>query len=147
MSDREMNERDPRILIEVGQTGIAGDQNSDALEKRFNSACDQFNAGDYTIGGWLDDNVTVFSVSSNRPVIGLPAVQAWFKDQFSDHPKFNPLSPVAVTQNVTSKGGVTGTVEGSARWVDYNGAETISFVFTFVLDANRGWLLLTLWGS
>jgi hypothetical protein len=135
-----MSKDDPRILEAVGHP--AANTQTDALTARFNAACDKFNINrDPTIGGWLDDNVTVFSVSSNRPVTGKHAVINYFTQQFTDSPQFNPLSPIVVTQN-----GTTGTVEGSARWIDDNGPETISFVFKFVF-VNNQWLLLSLWGS
>lgn len=135
-----MDKDDPRILeaVEHPVANIA----TDALTTRFNDAYAIFNENkDNTIGGWLDENVTVFSVSSNRPITGGKAVENYFQQQFADCPQFNPLSPIIVTQN-----GTTGTVEGSARWIDSNGAETISFVFKFVFVKGQ-WLILSLWGS
>ena len=113
-----------------------------SLEDQFNTVWKLFNNNDDpSIGNGLDPNVVVFSVSSNRPVIGIEAVKNFFAQQFSDTPKFTPLSPVTIRQQ-----GITGTVDGSARWIDSNGAETISFVFTFVFE-NKKWMLLSLWGS
>jgi len=104
-----MDKDDPRILeaVEHPVANIA----TDALTTRFNDAYAIFNENkDNTIGDWLDENVTVFSVSSNRPITGRKAVENYFQQQFADCPQFNPLSPIIVTQN-----GTTGTVEGSAR--------------------------------
>ena len=135
-----MSKDDPRIL-EAVEYPVAN-AGTDALTERFKDAYTIFNGNtDSTIGGWLDDNVTVFSVSGNRPITGKTAVENYFQQQFADCPQFNPLSPIIVTQN-----GTTGTVEGSARWIDNHGAETISFVFKFVRLRGE-WLILSLWGS
>jgi hypothetical protein len=137
--EHKMSENNPTILEPVERP--TANAATDALTQRFQDAYAIFNGNtDETINGWLDQNATVFSVSSNRSIVGRTAVQNYFKRQFEDSPQFNPLSPIAVTQN-----GLTGTVAGSARWVDSNGAETINFVFTFVFAGGQ-WLLLSMWG-
>ena len=120
----------------------AGATQTQSMIDCFTQAYTIFNENsDPTIGGYLDENVTVFSVTANRPVVGRPAVENYFKQQFSDSPQFQPLQPV-----IANCSGITGVISGSARWVDTNGAETIAFVFTFVYTNNH-WKILSLWGS
>lgn len=123
--------------------GRAPDARTQSMVQCFTNAYAIFNRNsDPSIGGLLDENVTVFSVSANRPVVGRAAVENYFKQQFSDCPQFQPLEPF-----ISNTSGNTGTIAGSARWVDTNGAETISFVFTFVVDSSGQWKILSLWGS
>jgi hypothetical protein len=120
------------------------------LQRRFLAAVALFNAHSKNLFDMFDDNVVVFSVSSNRPVVGKPAVIEYFKQQFTDVPKFSPLEPVSYTPANAGSPAITGTVEGSARWVDTNGAETISFVFTMVRQGGTilgDWMIVSMWGS
>ncbi|MGH7842264.1 MAG: hypothetical protein ACREQT_12190 [Candidatus Binataceae bacterium] len=134
---------DNHNIAEAFQLSPISTAASDALTHRFNDAVAIFNNNqDNTIGGWLDDNVTVFSVSSNRPVTGKQGVEQYFTQQFKDNPRFTPLTPIIVAQN-----GRTSTVQGTAKWVDDNGTDTIDYVFKFVFDSTRGWLILSLWGA
>ena len=76
-----MSEHNPTILEPVERP--TANAATDALTQRFQDAYAIFNGNtDETINGWLDQNATVFSVSSNRSIVGRTAVQNYFKQQF-----------------------------------------------------------------
>ncbi len=113
------------------------------LEGFFLAACDVFNKNsDDTIDGALDENVTVFSISQHTDYNGISAVERYFKDQFLDSPQFNPL---AYNVDISSDN-LSGSIVGTAKWLDENGKDSLHFVFKCIWNSNKNrWLFLNLY--
>jgi hypothetical protein len=69
---------------------------------------------DKTIGGNLDDSITIRTIHSHDTYSGTDDVEDYFEDQFTkDDPHFDPGEHYRVTVN-----GTQGTVQGTGRWKD-----------------------------
>jgi hypothetical protein len=135
-----MKENDERS---VDFTGFP--DTKDGLKNFFIAAYGIFNQNtDPTIGGALDENITVFSITEHKAYTGVNAVVAYFADQFLDKPQF---TPTAYRPDISSDG-VSGSVTGTAKWVDENGTENLHFVFKLVYNSNKNqWLFLNMYAK
>lgn len=117
---------------------------ADDLNTRFLNAVNTFNGWD-DVSGFLDDNVTIYSVRKNYHVTGKTNALSWLGVQYSDQPNFNPgTRDQEYTVNVTNTTGSVHSKPGTpATWTDIYGTERVSFAFKYVL-INGAWLLLSL---
>ena len=125
-----------RLAVTTGCT-------EDDLRKRFLDCVTIFNANtDSTIGGYLDQYVTVQSVHKGDLISGIVDVEAYFADQFEDNPHFNP-GQEGQTYRVNVSGS-QGQVWGLGKWRDDNNThgedEPVKFNFIFVCKGGS-WLL------
>jgi len=111
------------------------------LDSAFKIAQQQFMARDATIGGLLDQNVTVFSVKDKTRYNGISDVEGFFTKDFKDNPSFTPNAGYQAFSN-----GKRGIIIGTACWNDKNGPETIGFVFIWVNQGGK-WMIKRLYAD
>jgi hypothetical protein len=116
-----------------------------SLLNTFNQAVNIFNKGaDNTIGGLLDENVTIYSYRQVQ-YSGIANAEQYFTKEFTKEAQFYPT----VTSYNVSDSGTTAQVSGSANWTSTStehlpgGKESFDFQFQFVCE-NGQWLLLNL---
>ncbi len=113
------------------------------LKATFVKVCTIFNANqDKTIGGYLDQNVQVFSVRHHVLYDGVEQVEGYFDNEFKTHPQFTPATNYKVTVS-----GLSGWIKGHAGWKDdHGGPENLNFTFKFVYTGAK-WLILSLYAA
>lgn len=113
------------------------------LEATFVNVYTIFNANqDKTIGGYLDQNVQVFSIRHHVLYDGIVQVEGYFDNEFKTHPQFTPDANYKVTVS-----GLSGWVKGYAGWKDdHGGPEKLKFTFKFVYTGTK-WLILSLYAA
>jgi hypothetical protein len=115
------------------------------LRKRFRDCVTIFNGlADNTIGGYLDQYVTIQSVHRHQFASGIIEVEAYFLAQFSDNPHFDPGQEGK--DYYVSVNGTLGKVWGTGKWRDTNNTngkdEKVKFDFIFTCNGGE-WLLLS----
>ena len=113
-----------------------------ALQTTFTEVCKIFNANqDKTIGGYLDENVQVFSIRHHVLYDGIAQVEGYFDSEFKTHPQFTPTN-YRVTVSKQS-----GWVTGLAGWKDdHGGPENLRFTFKFIYTGTM-WMILSLYAA
>jgi hypothetical protein len=117
------------------------------LDEAFQNAVAAFRAGDPSIGGLLDTDVTVFSVNTKQRYKTIAEVEAFFtKDFKNDKPSFTPNLGYNVF-SIQQKRAQKGVIIGTACWNDNNGPETIGFVFQWVKPQGGVWKIRHLYAD
>jgi hypothetical protein len=115
------------------------------LLARFSGVVQAFDAHEtYAVGGFLDENVILNTLTPPNMIIGKDNVLAYLNDvKFQDASTyFGPLS--------TNVSAPTATVSGKALWIDSDtgpAGELIHYSFTFVLHTDGDWYVINLWGT
>lgn len=122
------------------------------LQQAFDQAWHYFNdaAKNPSNASWdkvqsmLDEHVVLKRVTHDSPADFIPGrdkVMAYLREDCTDHPNFEPKSPVIDP--------ILGAVYGLANWYDDNSPskpDTIRFFFLFT-KRSGSWKLIFLWGS